>query len=117
MGRTHMKHVTPAERRAVEAMDGVYLTQLAIGEEMSIQHLRMDPGARIPEHDHPHEQVGFVYRGTQTFLLASGELPVGEGESYAIPGGEAHAVENRGDTVLEAIDIFSPPRPDPDWLE
>ena len=46
-----------------EVEPGVYLAQLAVGEEMSIQHLRMAPDARVPEHSHHHEQVGFVYEG------------------------------------------------------
>ncbi|PSP87560.1 cupin domain-containing protein, partial [Halobacteriales archaeon QH_8_68_33] len=32
--------------------EGVHLTQLAIGERMSIQHLRIEPGAEVPMHDH-----------------------------------------------------------------
>ncbi len=48
-----MDHVPPEP--ATEAMDGVFLTQMAVGEGMSIQHLRMDPGAVIPMHSHHHE--------------------------------------------------------------
>jgi quercetin dioxygenase-like cupin family protein len=113
-----MDTVAPSEAETVEVSEGVYLTQMALGDRMSIQHLRMDPGTRIPEHDHPHEQVGFVYRGTQTFVLEGGStVDVGEGESYAIPGDEIHAAENRGGGTMEAIDVFSPPRPDPPWLD
>ena len=64
-----MEHVVPDERETVEVSEGVFLTQLAIGERMSIQHLRMEPGGEVPMHDHHHEQLGFVYEGTQTFLL------------------------------------------------
>ena len=113
-----MDHVAPGGRETVEVTDGVFLTQLAVGERMSIQHLRMEPGARVPEHDHHHEQLGFVYRGTQTFVLADGTaVDVDPGESYYLEGGEPHGAENRGDDVLLAIDIFSPPRPNPTWLE
>jgi quercetin dioxygenase-like cupin family protein len=113
-----MEHVTTATQGEVEVEDGVHLSQLAIGEEMSIQHLRMEPGARVPEHSHHHEQVGFVYQGEQTFLLESGEpVKVGSGESYWLKSEEVHAAENRGDGELLAIDVFSPPRPNPSWLE
>lgn len=113
-----MDLVTPEDRETVEAMDGVFLTQLAIGDRMSIQHLKMDPGARVPTHDHHHEQLGFVYQGTQTFILDGGEtVDVTRGGSYFIESEEPHAAENRGDGVLRAIDIFSPPRPNPSWLE
>ncbi len=113
-----MDLVSPDHRETVEAMDGVFLTQLAIGERMSIQHLRMKPGARVPKHDHHHEQLGFVYQGTQTFILDDGvEVDVDPGESYFLESEEPHAAENQGDGVMEAIDIFSPPRPDPSWLD
>jgi len=104
--------------REVEVEPGVYLAQLAAGEEMSIQHLRLEPGARVPEHSHHHEQVGFVYRGEQTFVLDDGEtVAVAAGGSYHLAGGEAHAAENRRDEELRAVDVFSPPRPNPNWLD
>lgn len=101
----------------VEAEPGVYLAQLAAGDRMSIQHLRMEPGSRIPAHSHPHEQAGFVYEGAQTFLLDEDTIVVGPGESYRIEGEEVHAVENRSEEELRAIDVFSPPRLNPDWAE
>lgn len=110
--------VTDDSTEATEVEPGVYLSQLAVGEQMSIQGLRMEPGARVPEHSHHHEQVGFVYEGECTFVLADGETTtVGPGGSYWVEGGEVHAAENRGDEVLLAIDVFSPPRPEPNWLE
>lgn len=113
-----METVTDGAVEEVEVEPGVFLAQLAAGEEMSIQHLRMDPGARVPEHSHHHEQVGFVYRGEQTFVLGDGEtVAVGPGESYWLESHEVHAAENRGEDELLAIDVFSPPRPNPDWLE
>jgi quercetin dioxygenase-like cupin family protein len=113
-----MDLVTPETRETVEAMDGVFLTQLAVGERMSIQHLRMEPGARVPIHDHHHEQLGFVYQGTQTFILEDDEeVDVDPGESYFLDSHEPHGAENQGDGIMEAIDIFSPPRPNPSWLE
>lgn len=102
----------------IEVEPGVYLTQLAAGEEMSIQHLRMEPDARVPAHSHHHEQVGFVYEGEQTFVLDSGEsVTVGPGGSYRLESDEVHAAENRGTDQLRAIDVFSPPRSDPNWLD
>lgn len=106
-----------SDRRTVEAMDGVFLTQLAAGERMSIQHLRMEPGATIPEHSHHHEQLGFVYEGTQTFVVDGTPIGIEDGGSYFLRSEEPHAAENRGDGVMQAIDIFSPPRPDPSWLD
>ncbi|MFB6073612.1 MAG: cupin domain-containing protein, partial [Haloarculaceae archaeon] len=51
-----MEEVPHAARETVEAAEGVHLTQLAVGERMSVQHFHIEPGARVPEHDHRHEQ-------------------------------------------------------------
>jgi mannose-6-phosphate isomerase-like protein (cupin superfamily) len=113
-----MDRVTPEANETVEVNEGVHLTQLAAGERMSIQHLRMEPGGEVPTHSHHHEQVGFVYQGTQTFLLEDDvAVDIGPGESYFLESEEPHGAINVGDEDLLAIDIFSPPRTNPPWLE
>lgn len=110
-----MEHTALDEE--TEAVEQVHLAQLAAGDEMSVQHFRIEPGATVPEHDHHHEQAGFIYEGALTFLLADGAVTVGEGESYVLAGHEVHGAENRGDVAVRGVDIFAPPRPDPDWAE
>lgn len=100
-----------------EAVENVHLAQLAAGEEMSVQHFEFEPGASVPIHDHHHEQSGFIYEGELTFLLEDGELVVAAGDSYVLAGGEVHGAENRGETPVRGVDVFSPPRPNPDWSE
>lgn len=111
-----MEHASADEQPTVEAVDGVHLTQLAVGERTSVQAFRMDPGSVVEQHQHPHEQAGFLYGGALTFTLADGtERIVRAGESFVFAGGEPHAAENRGDEPVLGVDVFSPPRPDPDW--
>lgn len=111
-----MERVPLAE--TTEAVESVHLAQLAAGEEMSVQHFEFEPGATVPSHDHHHEQTGFVYEGELTFLLEDGEeAVVSAGESYVLAGGEIHGAENRGEEVVRGVDVFSPPRPNPDWAE
>lgn len=113
-----MEVLGPADRDSTEAVDGVFLSVLAGGEAMNVQRFEIDPGAVVPEHDHPHEQTGVVLSGTLTFVLADGtEHEASTGDTYAIPGGEAHAAENRTDDPVEGVDVFSPPRTDPDWRD
>lgn len=100
-----------------EAIAGVHLAQLAAGKEMSVQHFRIEPGASVPEHDHPHEQAGFVYEGALTFRVDGEETVVDAGDSYILAGREPHAAENRGEETVRGVDVFAPPRPDPDWAE
>ncbi|WP_458205970.1 cupin domain-containing protein [Haladaptatus sp. NG-SE-30] len=112
-----MDSIALSDRNAAEATDGVYLTQLAAGEQMSVQHFHIEPGATVPEHSHEHEQTGFVYAGALTFIVDGEESIIEEQDSYAIPGGEPHAAENRTDTPVRGIDVFSPPRLDVPWEE
>lgn len=110
--------VVPAESEDItEAVEGVHLTLLAGGENANIQQFFIEPGAVVPEHSHPHEQLGVVVEGTLAFLVDGEERTVGEGDTYRLAGGEAHAAENRGDVPVVGYDVFSPPRDDPDWQD
>jgi quercetin dioxygenase-like cupin family protein len=82
---------------------------------MSVMHYRIEPGAVVPEHSHPHEQTGYLMTGSLTFRVGGEEIVASAGDSYAVPGDEPHAVTNRGDEIAEGVDIFSPPRLTPSW--
>lgn len=110
-----MERVGLSDRETVEAVEQVHLTQLAVGDRTSIQGFEIEAGATVPEHSHPHEQTGFVYEGELTFLVDGEPIPVAVGESFTIPGDEPHAAENRGESDVRGVDVFAPPRPNPDW--
>ena len=110
-----MEHVTSDAVKFVEPIDGVQLALLAAGERMNVQRFRIEPGASVPEHSHPHEQLGYLIGGELAFVVNGEEIVVGAGDSYSLASEEPHAVENRSNTVAEGIDVFSPPRTDPDW--
>ena len=112
-----MERVGQADRTTVDAVDRVHLTQLSVGDRTSIQGFEIETGATVPEHSHRHEQTGFVYEGELTFLVDGEAIPVRAGESFTIPDGEPHAAENRGEGPVRGVDVFAPPRPDPDWAE
>ncbi len=112
-----MDHVPKTAVETAEPIEGVELALLATGQEANIQHFRIGPGATVPEHSHPHEQLGYLMRGELAFVVDGEEVVVEAGDSYRLTGDEPHAVENGSDTVAEGIDVFSPPRTDPDWAE
>jgi len=106
-------HVTQVE--AMEAVDGVDISFMVTGDRMSVLHYHIEPGAAVPEHSHPHEQVGYVISGQGEFSGPDGAERLSEGDSYLLPGDEPHKVENIGTDILEGIDVFSPPRPKEDY--
>ncbi|MFQ3284874.1 MAG: quercetin dioxygenase-like cupin family protein [Natronomonas sp.] len=112
-----MQRVSTRDVDPSEPVEDVFLGLLASGEETSLQHFEIDPGATVPEHSHPHEQTGFVYEGTLTFVSGGETVVVEAGDSFSIPGNEPHSAENRSDVPVRGIDVFAPPRTDPDWVE
>ena len=99
---------TNTDTRAVEMFPGIVRRTLVSGERMTVVEVTFAPGATVPSHSHPHEQVGYVARGRVRFDIAGQERDLGPGDSYLILGGEPHVV-----TALEAavlVDVFSPPR-------
>ncbi len=112
-----MDVVSDADVEAVEAVDDVFLTQGAVGEDTSIQRFVIEPGAEVPDHDHHHEQVGVITEGAITFVVDGEERVVEADDTYVIPGDEPHAARNDTDEPVVGYDIFSPPRANPDWQE
>lgn len=107
----------PEAPSSTEAVTGVHLSMLASGESTNVQHFTIEPGETVPKHSHPHEQAGFVYAGELVFAVDGEDISVSEGGSYVIPGEEAHSAVNRGDVPVRGVDVFSPPRTDPDWAD
>lgn len=112
-----MEHLLPQDVDTTEPVDNVHAAYLIEGDQMSSQHFEMDPGAVIPKHDHPHEQIGFLFEGEITLFAGGDRRTVSAGEGFFLPGGESHEVENTGDTTARGVDIFSPPRPEDYWSE
>jgi quercetin dioxygenase-like cupin family protein len=81
------------------------------GEGAMLNLIEFEPGAVVPLHSHPHEQLGICLRGTQVLVVGGIEHPIGPMEGYTIPGGVEHSAHcgTEGATVL---DVFQPVRED-----
>ena len=96
--------------RAFELAAGVTGRPL-FGAGAMLNLIEFEPGAVVPLHSHPHEQLGLVLRGMQALVVdgVAHELePMG---CYVIPGGVEHSAYcgPEGATVL---DVFQPVRED-----
>jgi quercetin dioxygenase-like cupin family protein len=110
-----MDRVTEIQREPEEITEGVYLSDLAAGEQASMKHWRVEPGETLPAHRHHNEQVGYVISGTLTAVVEGEEYELAPGDSYVFPSHEHHGAENRGDEVAVGIGVLSPPRGAPKW--
>lgn len=102
---------------STEVEPGIALAQLGGGERLNVQHFALEPGASVPAHAHEdHEQCSFCYAGEVTFVLDDRTVTLAAGDVAILDPDETHAVENRGDETASGIDVYSPPRPTPDWV-
>ncbi len=94
----------------VEAAPGVYRRVLSCGNGVMVVQFRIEAGAEVPVHTHPHEQVGHVISGKLRFRIGDEEREFGPGDGYAIPGEVPHGCVAIGEGV--AVDSFNPVRED-----
>ncbi len=93
---------------AVTVLPGVVRRTLGSTDKLMVVEFHVAAGAVVPEHNHPHDQAGYVVSGEMVMTINGKEALCRAGDSYQIPGGVFHGVRTLSDTVI--IDVFSPPR-------
>jgi len=81
------------------------------GGRMTMVFYRLQPGAGVPVHAHPHEQIGTVLRGAIELTVGEEKRKVLEGEAYLVPSNVSHG-GRCAELPSEIIEVFSPPRED-----
>jgi len=100
----------PNETAWFDVAPGIRRRTIAVTERMQQIAVELDPGARLPEHRHPHEQITYLISGRLRFIIDGVAREIASGETIALPGNIPHAVE--AIEASQAIDTFSPPRED-----
>ena len=93
-----------------EIVKGVHLKTMVYGESTLMTEVKMEKGAVIPPHQHPHEQTGYLVSGHMDFLVNGAHIIAKPGDSWNIAGDVEH-----GATALEeslVVEVFSPVRED-----
>lgn len=93
-----------------ELIPGVFIKTLTYGSNSLLCEFQLKQGAVIPAHQHPHEQTGYLVRGSVRFFGDEGETVVEPGCSWNFKGGVSHGAEALVDSVL--VEVFSPVRED-----
>jgi quercetin dioxygenase-like cupin family protein len=81
------------------------------GEGMMLSVVTFEPGSIVPEHAHPHEQMGLMVSGRLEFTVGGVTRTLGPGDQWKIPGGVKHSVR-AVDGPAVALDVFHPVRDD-----
>ena len=98
----------PEECASHTIFPGVHI-RTAAAEKMMLSLVHLEPHAIVPEHFHPHEQVGMLLSGRATFYIGEEQRTLQEGDFYRIPGNTRHKVVVF-DQPTRVIDIFYPIR-------
>jgi quercetin dioxygenase-like cupin family protein len=96
--------------RRFELADGVTGRPL-FGDWAMINLIEFEPGATVPPHSHPHEQLGIVLSGRHTLVVNGDAHDLGPMGGYAIPGGVEHGGYGGPEGAL-VLDVFIPVRED-----
>ena len=93
---------------AKSTMDGVKI-RTAYGEKVMMAYVNIEANTVLPEHSHPHEQMGMFLEGEAEFTIGDEKRIVKPGMAYLVPSNVKHKVVTFDKPIL-ALDIFSPVR-------
>ena len=102
--------VALAAAPAHELAPGVTMRPL-FGDGAMLNLIEFEPRAAVPEHDHPHEQLGLVIEGELVLAIDGVEHRLRPGDAYQIPGETRHAAWAE-EGACRVLDVFQPVRED-----
>jgi quercetin dioxygenase-like cupin family protein len=91
-------------------LDGIEQKTLVHGDRTLMVEFRLQKGAILPIHSHPHEQIGYLVKGQVRLTAGADVHDVHPGDSWCIPGDVLHCAEIIENSV--AVEVFSPVRED-----
>lgn len=97
-----------------ESLGGGALERTAVRTDDSIVTFNwIQPGhPEVPPHEHPYDQLSFVFGGTLELELDGTSYTVGAGELLYIPANVAHTGRVLGSEPVLNVDVFAPIRED-----
>jgi quercetin dioxygenase-like cupin family protein len=93
-----------------DVLEKIQKKTLVYGDRTLMAEFRLEHGADLPRHSHPHEQTGYLVSGEIELSIGDETHQVKPGDSWCIAGGVEHKATVLEDSV--AIEVFSPVRED-----
>ena len=100
----------PDDEGFMDILDKIRRKTLVHGDHTLMTEFRLEKGALLPRHSHPHEQTGYLVAGILEMTIGAETCRVEPGGSWCVPGGMEHGAIAREACV--AIEVFSPVRED-----
>ena len=89
---------------------GVHARAL-FGDATMLNLVELEPGAIVPRHSHPHEQMGIVISGEIVMIIEGVERACHAMDAMHIPPGTEHGAYAGPDGAV-VLDVFAPIRED-----
>ena len=97
-----------ATREIKELLPGIQ-ARTFWGEKMLAAVVDLDPNTELPQHSHPHEQIGVVLEGQLELTIDAVTKLLQPHDIYVIPGDVSHGAKTYSQPA-KVLDIFSPVR-------
>lgn len=92
----------------IEICPGIKRQTVSSGTTMYQMVAHLVAGSKMPEHQHPQEQIVHILEGRMKLIVAGTAHEMTTGASYYLASNVPHGVETTVDTRV--LDTFSPPR-------
>jgi unsaturated pyranuronate lyase len=92
----------------IEICPGIKRQTLASGRAMYQMLAELKAGSKMPEHQHPQEQLVHVLKGQMKLIVNGKPHELVAGDSFYLASNVPHGVETLEETRV--LDTFSPPR-------
>ncbi len=92
----------------IEICPGIKRRTMANGRTMYQMVAELDAGSKMPEHQHPQEQIVHILKGRMKLIVNGKPHELATGDSFYLDSHVPHGVETLEETRV--LDTFSPPR-------
>jgi quercetin dioxygenase-like cupin family protein len=92
----------------IDICPGIKRQTVANGKTMYQMLAKLKAGSKMPEHQHPHEQIVYILQGHMRLIVGGTAHELRTGDSHYLAGNVPHGVETIEETRV--LDTFSPPR-------
>jgi quercetin dioxygenase-like cupin family protein len=103
-----MKELMKNENPWIEICPGIKRRTMASGSTMYQMIALLDAGSKMPEHQHPQEQIVHILKGRIRLIVEGNAHELVAGDSFYLGRHVPHGVETLEETHV--LDTFSPPR-------